>query len=92
MTCYNTLDSGEPDARAVELGRVRQARERLEQQVLLPHVETDAVVADIQRAALGAQNSADLDTRRRSASSVLPCVADQIRESSPEQRGINEQT
>ena len=92
MAFDHALHRREPDARALELGRIRQSRERAEQQVVLLHVEADAVVADKQRATVGALHRSDLDARGGRACRVLQRVADEVRERGAKQRRIDVQS
>src|SRR3546814_2388206 len=79
MARDDTLDAGQADAGAGELGRRMQALEHAEQLVRIGHVEPGAVVADAEPvAAVGLVVVRDLDHRRLAARAVLDRVAQQV--------------
>src|SRR3546814_3089099 len=76
MARDDTLDAGQADAGAGELGRCMQALEHAEQLVRIGHVEPGAVVADAEPvAAVGLVVVRDLDHRRLAVRAVLDRVA-----------------
>src|SRR5713226_10052427 len=82
-------DGGEPDARALELGRGVQALEHAEQLVRVLHVEAGAVVPDHEGPAAVDVDGAEFDARLRLLGGVLPAVAEEILEDNPQQTGVS---
>src|SRR6185436_4366990 len=74
----DACDRREPDTRAVEVRRAVQPLERLEQLLLVSHVETGAVVANVPRRERAAARLPDLDARLRGLGGEFPGVADQV--------------